>query len=404
MAASPSRLTPYPSSLAWRLVLEKLPLFALSITCSLITVYAQSEAKAVRSSEEYPLLTRLGNAAIAYMEYVGMTFWPVNLSVFYPYDKYPSVFWQVGAAILLVCLTLLVLFQRSRRYLFVGWFWYLGTLVPVIGIIQVGRQAMADRYTYIPSIGLFVALVWGLADVFARLRLPRWAQGGVAGAAVLACALLTRIQVEHWRDAWTLWENAVRANPENFLAHQRLAALYVDQGKDEEAIQSYRLAIQSNPNDPKSYAHLATIYTKRSQLAARNGDKATEAALLDEMIKVLRDALGIKADEPYWHFNLGQGLLATGKPDEGIEELRTAIRLKPDVADWHLALGQGLLATGKPDEGIEELRAAIRLKPDLGLGHWLLYNALKETQPREAAQHKEQAYKLVPELRGKVAE
>jgi protein O-mannosyl-transferase len=340
----------YPS----RLILEKLPLFALSAGCCLITLYGQSESKAIRSSEEYPFLTRLANAAVAYLEYIGMVFWPAKLSVFYPYRQEQNAMWVAGATFILACITLFVLFQKRRRYFLVGWFWYLGTLVPVIGIIQVGRQAMADRYTYIPSIGLFIVLVWGLTDLAAAIRLPRWARVGVAGAALAACAMVTWAQVEHWHNRWTLWESALRADPENYQALRSLASFYERQGNDEGAIRYYRRAIQCNPYDSKSYTYLADVFRRKNKL--------------QEMIEVLRNGLQFNPDEAEWHHNLGVALLDTGKPQEGIEELRSALRLKPGLAMTHLRLGQELAKRGQPEDAKWHLEQGYKLMRELRPG------------------------------------
>ena len=332
-----------------KLIWQKLPLLALSAASSILTLTTQRDA--MRATEEYPLLSRIGNAAVAYVNYIGMTFWPVNLSVFYPYDHDQSGLWQVGAALILVGITLFVLFQPSRPYLLVGWLWYLGTLVPVIGIVQVGLQGMADRYTYVPSIGLFIALVWGLADVCVAFRLPQWGQLGLAGAVLLACVLLTRSQVEHWHNSWTLWEHALRANPDNYLAHESIGALYYEEGDYERANRHFRLALANNPNDGKAWIHLEEVLHKQGRTS--------------EAIQVWRDALRVKPTEAEWHHNLGQDLLQAGQPDEAIEQFREAIRLKPELAFSHFLLGRELAKRGQSEEASQHLEEAFRLMPEL---------------------------------------
>jgi tetratricopeptide (TPR) repeat protein len=322
----------------------------MSAACAILTVYAQKEA--LRASHEYPLLTRLGNAAAAYVEYIGMMFWPINLSAFYPYDKNPSPLWHTAAALILAAITSIVVWQWRRPYLLIGWFWYVGTLVPVIGIVQVGAQALADRYTYIPSIGFFLALVWGLSDLVMRVRIPAWIRAVAAAGAVLVSVCLTRIQVEYWRDSWTLWGRAADVNPENYLAQRSLAQLYwTTAGDAEKAIEHYRLAIKADPNDALSFAAL------------------------------------------------GQILQTLGRVDEAIALWQEGLRYKPDEAEWHHNLGQNLLNIGKKEQAIEHFQKAVRLKPDLTGSHWLLYQALKNDQPEEAARHRERAYQLMPELR-----
>jgi tetratricopeptide (TPR) repeat protein len=334
-----------------RLFPEKVPLLALSAACCLITLYGQSESSAIKSDEEYPFPTRLANAVVGYLEYVGMLFWPAKLSVFYPYGRNLDMLRVAGAVVVLLAITVFVLFQRSRRYFFVGWFWYLGTLVPVVGIIQVGRQAMADRYTYIPSIGLFIAIVWGLTDLAAAVRMPRWARVVLAGTALAACGLLTRTQVEHWQNRWTLWESALRADPENYMAYRTLAANYQQQGNDDEAVRCYWRAIECNPYDTKSYTYLADVFRRKNQL--------------EEMIEVLRKGLQFNPEEAEWRHNLGVALLDTGKPDEGVEELRSALRLKPGLAMTHLRLGQELAKRGQSAEAKRHFDEGYRLMPQM---------------------------------------
>jgi tetratricopeptide (TPR) repeat protein len=342
------------SNLVWL----KLPLLALSAAYSAITLYAQREA--IRATDYYPLLNRIGNAAAACVGYIGMMFWPANLSVFYPYDRNPNVLWQAGAALILLCTTVGVLLRRERRYLPVGWLWYLGTLVPVIGIIQVGQQALADRYAYIPSIGLFIAIVWGLADLSAEFRVPGWIRVGMAGTALLGCIYLTHLQVEHWRNSWTLWEHAMRANPSNYLAHASLASLYADRGSDEDdkaAILHFRLAIQKNPYDRKSYADLGQVLHR--QLLRGHNQRMTE------LVELWKEGLRIRPDQEDWHHNLGLLLIEKGEYEEGIGHLREAIRLKPDLALTHLALGTVLEKRGEQKEAQEHLEKAYSLMPEL---------------------------------------
>jgi tetratricopeptide (TPR) repeat protein len=341
--------TPPVTWSASKVVWQKLPLFALSAASSILTLTTQRDA--MRATEEYPLFSRIGNAAVVYVDYIGMTFWPAHLSVFYPYIHDQSLLRQAASALLLVGITLFVLLHRSRPYLLVGWLWYLGTLVPVIGIVQVGLQGMADRYTYIPSIGLFIALVWGLADVCAAIRVPQWAKLGFAGAVLLACLLLTRSQVEHWHNSWTLWQHALRANPDNYLAHESIGSLYYEQGNYEQANRHFRLALASNPNDAKAWGHLEEVLHKQG----RTG----------EAIQVWREALQVKPTEAEWHHNLGQDLLQAGQPDEAIEHFREAIRLKPELAFSHFLLGRELAKRGQKEEASEHLEEAFRLMPEL---------------------------------------
>jgi tetratricopeptide (TPR) repeat protein len=336
---------------AARLLREKLPLFALSVLCSLITLYAQQIA--LRTSEEYPFFERLANAANAYVGYIGRTFWPVHLSFFYPYHHDAS-WWQPMCAVLLLAgTTVFAALGRRRRYLFTGWVWYLGTLVPVIGIVQVGVQALADRYMYIPSIGLFILVVWGSYDLYCLLPSTVWLRPVARSFGLVACALilffcawLTRLQVEHWRTSWTLWENALDVEPGNYLAHRMLAFLYLDLHKkelEEEAIRHLRLAIDSNPYDEKSYTFLADILQKQNKLG--------------QAMEVWKEGLRRSPNQAEWHHNLGVNLLESD-PDRGLDELLQAVRLKPDLALTHLVLARELERRGRRDEAALHLDKA----------------------------------------------
>ena len=199
------------------LVVEKIPLFALVAASAVITSVAQSHAGAVRTFTEVSVTLRLSNALVAYAKYLLLTFWPNDLAVFYPFPAAGIPAWQIiGAALLLIGITAFCLFQwKIRPYLIVGWLWFLGTLVPVIGLIQVGGQAMADRYFYIPSIGLFVALVFGLADIAKRRRVAPWLSAAIAGVVLLVLATLTNAQIQRWSNSFTLFEHTLAVTPPN---------------------------------------------------------------------------------------------------------------------------------------------------------------------------------------------
>src|SRR5207253_911927 len=204
------------------LVREKLPLFAIVVASAVITFVAQSHGRAVRTFADAPIALRLSNALVSYAKYLLLTFWPNNLAVYYPFAGIPA--WQIiGAAFLLIGITAFCFSQRKiRPYLIVGWLWFLGTLVPVIGLVQVGGQIMADRYFYIPSIGLFIPLVFGLADVAKRWRVAPSLGAAIAGVVLLALATLTNAQIQRWRDSFTLFEHTLAVTPPNLRIEHNL--------------------------------------------------------------------------------------------------------------------------------------------------------------------------------------
>jgi protein O-mannosyl-transferase len=367
------------------LVWEKLPLFTLVAASAMITFAAQSHGGAVRTLAHAPIGFRLPNALVSYAKYLLLTFWPNDLAVYYPFAGIPA--WQIiGAAFLLIGITVFCVSQRrSRPYLMVGWLWFLGTLVPVIGIVQVGGQIMADRYFYIPSIGLFIALVFGLADIAKSWRVAPALSAGIAGGILLILAALTNAQIQRWRDSFTLFEHTLAVTPPNLRIEHNLGvafgasdrydeaaahfakALQIDpnfydglvamgvtrahQGRLPEAIEYFQTAIQSQPDAPKARVQLAhALWTEnRDEAALEEMARASQLAPKDA---------DIRAD-------FGLALALVGRIPEAIEQLHEALRLNPNSAEAHNNLGLALLASGKARESIAEFEAAMHLKPEL---------------------------------------
>ncbi|MCZ2343669.1 MAG: tetratricopeptide repeat protein [Bacteroidales bacterium] len=248
--------------LAW----EKLPLFLLSLLDATLTVYAQSTGGAVQHLEQVPLLLRVANAATAYMVYLSMTGWPSGLSILYPLPFERSFWPSAVAGIGLVIITLLTWkLRRTSLYLIIGWLWFLGTLVPVIGLIQVGDQAYADRYTYFPHIGLFLAIVWGMADLSIVMRVPMRIRLVSACLIILVLSLLTRQQMTFWRDSHHLWGRAVAINPANVTAWHQLGADYLERKEWSAAAQCFATALQLNPQALDSQILLKRAQRKQSE-------------------------------------------------------------------------------------------------------------------------------------------
>jgi Flp pilus assembly protein TadD len=367
------------------LVVEKIPLFLIVAASAVITFVAQSHDRAVRTFADAPIALRLSNALVSYAKYLLLTFWPNDLAVYYPFAGIPP--WQViGAAFLLIGITAFCVSRRRiRPYLMVGWLWFLGTLVPVIGIVQVGGQIMADRYFYIPSIGLFIALTFGFADIARSWRVTPALSGAIAGGVLLIFATLTNAQIQRWHDSFTLFEHTLAVTPPNFRIEHNLGvalavqdrydeaathfekALQIDpnfydglvvmgvtrahQGRLPEAIDYFQAAIRSQPDAPKAHVQLARALWKQNR----------DQAALEEMLRASQFApkdAEIRAD-------LGLALALAGRTSEAIEELHEALRLNPESAEAHNNLGLALLASGKPREGIPEFEVALRLKPEL---------------------------------------
>ena len=369
------------------LLIEKIPLFALVAASATITLIAQSQGGAVRTLMHAPITFRLSNALVSYVKYLLLTFWPHDLAVYYPLPWTGIPAWQViGAAFLLIGITDFCLLQRRNRpYLIVGWLWFLGTLVPVIGLVQVGGQTMADRYFYIPSIGLFIALVFGLTDLAKSWRVAPSLGAGIAAGILLILAALTNAQIQRWHDSFTLFEHTLAVTPPNLHIQHNLGlalggsaryddaaahfekALQIDpnfydslvgmgvtrdfQGRLPEAISYFQAAIRSKPDAPTAHAQLGRALWKQSsdQAALEEIGRASQLAPNDA---------DIRAD-------FGLALQIVGRIPEAIEQFHEALRMNPNNAEAHANLGLALLASGKPRESIPEFEVALRLNPGL---------------------------------------
>jgi len=357
---------------ALRLLVEKLPFLALSAAACAVTLYAQSRGEAVASTDDFPLGVRVANALIAYCRYLGKCFVPARLAVFYPDlgDQPPSLDTAL-AALLLAAVTGVAAAQvRRRPYLLIGWLWFLGTLVPVIGLVQVGGQSMADRYSYVPLIGIFVMGAWAAGDLT-----PAWAHwrgvlGLAAGAVLAGLAVLTSLQLSYWRDGTRLFRHAVAVTPNNWVAHANLSGT-LSRSSQSEATAEFRETL-------RILTAVAETHDQKGIELERTPGHAQEA------IKEFRAAVRIMPDIAEPHYNLGTALARMpGHMPEAIEEFRAAVRLRPDFADAHFNLGTALASTpGGRDEAITEYEATVRLRPDNYAAHFGLAYLLSEIPGR----------------------
>src|SRR5271166_6257611 len=251
-------------SFLW-LLMEKLPLFALSAADAVLTVKAQGSTGAINNIiNAYPFPIRLENAIVSYVRYMGKAVWPSNLAIYYPHPESWLNLWQVaGAAVLLLVITVLVIAGRRWRYFLVGWFWFLGTLVPMIGLVQVGGQGMADRYAYLPLIGLFIMICWGVGDWFEQRHLATAWLAGPSLAALLVLTVAAHRQIGYWSDNVTLWSHAVQVTSGNWIAENNLGAALMDKGRMEDAIVHFRSAAAIYPYDPRSFLFIGYYEQQR---------------------------------------------------------------------------------------------------------------------------------------------
>ena len=349
---SPSTAQP---STWFRLSLEKLPLLILAVASSIVTLSVQQQAGAVAGLDKFPLGHRVMNALVSYVVYIRKMLWPARLAPFYPSARSLVGWWVAGAIFVLAAISVAVIRgARQRPYLAVGWLWYLGTLLPVIGLIQVGTQAMADRYTYVPLIGLFLIAAWGAPELLSGLGC-RTIVLPAAGLVILACALTARSQVKYWHDSTTLWRHALEVTEGNYLAHNNLGVSLADQGELDEAVSHYLEALRSKPDYVLAHNNLGIALAAQGKL---------EAAIAH-----YREALRFQSDYVGAATNLGNALEVQGKHEEAIAQYSAALRLQPDFVLAHSGAASALEAEGKHEEAIAEYSAALRLKPDFPEGH-----------------------------------
>jgi Flp pilus assembly protein TadD len=373
----------------WPLLREKLPLFTLVVVSAILTLTAQSRGGAVRTLAAAPIALRLANALVSYAKYLLLTFWPNDLAVYYPFARTGIPAWQIiGAAFLLIGITGFCLLQwRIRPYLIMGWLWFLGTLVPVIGLVQVGGQTMADRYFYIPSIGLFIAVVFGLADIAQSWRVAPSLSAAIAGGVLLALATLTNAQIQRWRDSFTLFEHALAVTPPNLQIEFNLGLALGGIGRYDEATARFEKALQINPNFYDGLVGMGVTRTLQGRVP--------------EGIEYFQDAIRLQPDAPKAHAQLALALWKQNRDQAAVEEMRRASQVAPEDADIRADFGLALELVGRMPEAIEQFHEALRLNPNNAEAHNNLGLALLASgKARESIREFEVALRLKPELKG----
>ncbi len=367
------------------LIREKLPFFALAAASSVITILAQNAGGAVVSTQKLPVVTRLANALLSYVRYLGKIIWPEWLAVFYPYPRVFST-WEVGAAVfLLVGISVaVVLLARRLPYLVVGWFWFIGTLVPVIGIVQVGLQSMADRYTYVPMIGILIIVAWGAPELVSGWRWGRTATLIVVPLLLVVFSVQTWNQVQSWRDTVTLFGHAQETVGNNFLALNGMGSVLADRGDYSGALPYYEEATKINPAYAQARSNLGIALFKLGKV--------------EEAMKCYREALRLSPDYSEAHYNLGVALFSLGRLEEAISSYRDALQANPDNANASYNLAIALATAGRTREAVEQYQETLRINPDsaeannnLGI---LLFNGGRFS---EAAAHFSEAVRLKPD-------
>jgi len=393
-----------PSSGWSKLVIEKVPFFLLTVAVSIVEYIAQRDSGALGEMSHLTAADRLENAVVSYVRYIGKFFWPENLCVLYPHPGH----WPMLTVFLsgLAIAAISIFAWRSREtapYLFFGWFWFLGTFVPVINLIQLGSQSIADRYTYVPMIGFAFILVWGIAELTQPGRFRVWIISTAVTAALGGCFLMTRYEIRFWKDDLTLWNHALAVTENNYAAHDCLGGLLRDAQPDE-SFAHLQEAVRINPDYADAQRSLAAELFDRGRFeeAAAHYQKSLE---LDPVCAWAETGLGLalyrigKSDEYLPHLEkavqyepdnagrqdlLGIALYEKQKPADAIDHLRKAVLLEPKNAKYQVDLGTALSEQGQLDEAITCLQAALQIQPDSVNARQSLETAIELKKQRQS--------------------
>lgn len=333
-----------------QIILEKLPFFVLAIASSLLTLAGHQSLGMLGEQATPPPLLKWGNVVLSYVRYLGKALFPNDLAVFYPFPRSIEPDAIVACIVLLFAISAVALWQFQRRpYIAVGWFWFLGVLTPTIGIVYVGIQAMADRFVYVPVVGLFIALVWGVGEAFQRLKVPMTV-AWITALAVLGTLVSTSMaQVGYWKNDYTLFERARTVTRDNYMAYTAVGGILLREGKIDEAMDYFRTAQQFQPGFADTYYSIGIAMFKRNDMPAA--------------ITNFEQALKLRPIYPEARLNLALALQSTERLDESVENYQLYLRARPESADAHLGIGNALLTGGRFKEAIEHFREAIRLNP-----------------------------------------
>jgi tetratricopeptide (TPR) repeat protein len=375
-----SRVTPQIG----HLLLEKLPLFGLAVASGVVTIFTQHDT--IQASDKFSLPLRAGNALVSYVAYLSQMFRPSGLAVLYPFTAA-----GVGVSEVVLSLVLLAgittgvfILGRHRPFFLTGWLWYLIMLVPVIGIVQVGYQARADRYTYLPQIGLYLLLTWAAAELCAGWRHRRVVLGGGATVILMALIFWARTQTSYWRNGELLWTHTLACTSGNYIAHNNLGNVLLKMDKVDEAIVQYQKSLKIKSDYAEACYNLGGALVQKDKV--------------DEAIVQYQKALQIRPDCAEAHNNLGNALVQKGKADEAIAQCQKALDIKPDFAEAYINLGMALLQQGHVDEAMAQYQKALEIKPDYADAHNDLGMALlQKGNVDEAMVHFQKVLQISPD-------
>jgi tetratricopeptide (TPR) repeat protein len=384
-----------------RLIAEKIPLFALSICSCIVTLFTQRQGP--NPIDQLPFLWRLNNTFVSYVTYIGQMLWPVRLAVFYPHpnDRLPLLEVTMAIAFLVGVSLLVIYLRRTKPYLVTGWFWYLGMLVPVIGLVQVGEQAHADRYTYLPQIGLYIIIAWSVGDLLleSTSRARRALVGVAAAIIIVSLSARARGQTSYWKNSETLWNHTLAVTSDNDVAHNNLGFVFLRRGELDKAILEFQAALDIRSRSTQTHYNLGAALIQNNM-----GNAFARKQLLDEGIDHLQEAVRLRPDYADAYFNLGSVLFHQGRIDQAIAQWQKALAIRPNDAEAHRNVASALRRQGNVQGSIAEYEQALNITPEDGVSlnnlAWILATC-SDASMRDGARSVTLAVKAVQSSGGK---
>ena len=403
----------------WRLR-EKVPLILVSVTASVLTYVAQQSTGSLKSLTAVPLADRISNALVSYVAYLAKMVWPFNLACFYPFPDSISL-WRAGGALSLLLLITGVAIRSAQRYPFVivGWLWYLGTLIPVIGLVKFGAFSMADRYSYVPLIGIFIILIWGVPELLTGKDYRKAVMACLATIIMAICLLTARNQVRFWKDGFSLFTHAQKVTSDNWFAHIALGRDFLRREKFDEAEAQFFKAQRLKPNYIPTYIVLGINYAKQNKIAKAIAYISEAERMNPNLIDVQRSlgilyvqqgdlekasrhfnkALEIEPENATVHKYLGNMMVDKGNLKAAIDHYAESLRIQPGDARVHYNLGLALEKQDKNEKAIEQYLAVLKIEPDNADAHYNLANVkVKQNKLDAAAEHYQKALAIKPDL------
>jgi tetratricopeptide (TPR) repeat protein len=379
------RIKHFNRQVIYHLIWEKIPFIVLSVIFSIITFFTQQSREAIVSVAEINLKIRLLNALISYVKYIEKMFWPSGLTFFYPhpYENISFIYAALSAVFLLVVTIFVIRTGRNHRYLVTGWFWYLGTLIPVIGLVQVGVHAWADRYSYITLTGLFIIIAWGIPELLEKWNYRKFAVWGTSLAVLFILAECAYFQQGYWKNSFTISQHALAVTKNNYMAQCLMADALFKQGNNEEAIRYYSEAIKLRPRYAYALNGLGNAFYKEERI--------------DESIDYYKRAVEADPCQAKVYSNLAAALENKGRFDEAILLHKKALQISPDIVELRIKFGAALVRSGKLAEAVKEYEKILLIQPQNAIVHEYLGKVLfQQGQFKDAIAHLEESLRLKP--------